>query len=582
MTQADELFQLFEQEAKDHLQKSTNALIELEQQPTNTEYLNLIKREIHTLKGAARMMGFKNISQVAHQIENLFESLENQEFTLTKSMITTTLQWLDWITESLEKLPQENPLPENFDTLFQNMINGLVAPIGNQKNVEKQTPSQEQPQPTPQYPQPTPSKQPQEKIPKHEKVDYLTLRFDRIKLLLNYSNIFTSYLGRFRYYGEQMNIEQLAKLSKDEILDHIEKWQSQFLYDVRFYELYTKQFQDQVSSMILVPLASVFNNMPRLVRDVAVATGKEVNLLIEGKEIEIDKQLIDHIQNVLIHLLRNAVDHGIEPPEERKQKGKSPIGTINLKAYTQMDRVVIEVADDGQGIRTDTVLQKAIQKKLISPDHARELSRQEILQLIFLPGFSTKDSVNDFSGRGVGLDVVAETMRRFNSEIFIETEENKGTKFILSFPINSSIISITLFEGNNDLYALPSLNIDQVLLAHEQRISLFEEETMLEYKHQWIPLISIEELLGFPPLNNTKENIIVLAIQNRYYGILVERVLGEQSVVIKSLSGLNEKIRIISGILSLSRRDVLVLNSIELIELYRHRVSRRSFTPTEG
>ncbi|MCX7882204.1 MAG: chemotaxis protein CheA [Brevinematales bacterium] len=576
MTQTDEILQLFQMETESHLQKATNALLLLEKDPENKEYIAEIKREIHTLKGASRMMGFKNISRVAHQIENLFENLENCQKNLSRAMISTTLEWLDWITNASKYLPQEPLLPEDFETLFQNAIDGLKSP--SPKSPLSTSPLPEEKSPSTEKPLSSPSSLPQTGKPTHEpkkdKTDYLTLRFDRIKNLLNFSNIFTNYIGKFRYYADQLNIESLAKQSKDEILSFLENLQSQFSYDIRFYELYTKQFQDQVSSMILVPLGGIFNTFPRLVRDVALSTGKEVNFTMEGKEIEVDKQLIEHIQNVLIHLLRNAVDHGIELPEERQKKGKPPIGNISLKAYTQMDRIVLEVSDDGKGLQTQKILGKALSKGLISAEKAKEMTPQEIWQLIFLPGFSTKEDISDFSGRGVGMDVVADTLRRFNSEITIKSEENKGTSFILSFPINSSIISITLFESHNTLYAFPSLNIDQVLLLQEQKTNLLEEEWMLEYKHRWIPLLSIENLLGYEETTTPKENIIVISLQNKYYGIVVEKVIGEMSIVIKSLTGLSEKIRILAGVLSLSRRDVLVLNALELIELYRQRHTR--------
>ncbi|NPV38616.1 Signal transduction histidine kinase CheA [Brevinematales bacterium NS] len=583
MTHKDEILQLFEMETSDHLQKATNALLLLEKEPENKEYIIEIKREIHTLKGASRMMGFKNLSRVAHQIENLFETLENNQKTLSRSMISTTLEWLDWITNAVKNLPSEPELPEDFETLFQNALDGLkILP---QKNIlshpqphTEETNAQVQKSPPPSFASPEHKTSHETK---KEKTDYLTIRFDRIKNLLNFSNIFTNYIGKFRYYADQLSIEFLAKQSKEEILSFLENIQNQFSYDIRFYELYTKQFQDQVSSMILVPLGGIFNTFPRLVRDVAISTGKEVNFTMEGKEIEVDKQLIEHIQNVLIHLLRNAVDHGIELPEERQKKGKPPIGNIHLKAYTQMDRIVLEISDDGRGLQTQKILEKAISKGLVSADKAKEMSPQEIWQLIFLPGFSTKENVSDFSGRGVGMDVVADTLRRFNSEITIKSEENKGTTFILSFPINSSIISVTLFESHNSLYAFPSLNIDQVLLLSEQKTSFLEEEWMLEYKHRWIPLLSIESLLGYPETQNTKENIIVISLQNKFYGIVVEKVIGEMSIVIKSLSGLSEKIRILAGVLSLSRRDVLVLNALELIEHYRQRSQKpRQKIPT--
>ncbi len=338
---------------------------------------------------------------------------------------------------------------------------------------------------------------------------------------------------------------------------------------MHFYELYTKQFQDLVSSLILVPLNTIFNNYPRLIRDIAISTQKDINFTIEGKDLEIDKQLIEHINNVLIHLLRNSVDHGIETPMERIKLGKQPKGNISLRAYSHMDRMIIKIKDDGRGIDIEKVKEKAIKNKLISIEEANNLTENEILQFIFKSGFSTKDSVNDFSGRGVGLDVVADTMKKFNSEVIVQTEKNKGTTFILSFPLNSSIMSITFVEINDELFALPSLNIEKVILFSETKTSVIEEEQMIEYKNKWIPLISLKKLFYNDKYFSNMENIIVISSQNKNYGLLVDKIIGESRMVIKTLSSLQNKIKIASGVISLSNRDVLVLNIYELIERYK-------------
>ncbi len=595
MQHNDEIFNLFILEAQDNLNKVENALLELENNPKDKEAVAEVKREIHTLKGASRMMGFKNISTMAHSIESLFEKIEGNIELLKKSTVSALFFCIDWLYKAVETLPGVLELPADLEEFFDNLSRGIEISVG---KFSSEKVSEEKAEQMPSKKSAHESQESEKQLSalveneslrentkeekqqnlkekqtvKQAKTDYLTLRFDKIKALLNYSNIFTNYIGRFRYYVDRLSKEELERLSKEEILNVMEQWGSQIAYDLRFYELYAKQFQDQVSSMILVPLALVFDSMPRLVRDVAVSTGKEVDFVMSGKEIEIDKQLVDLIQQSLIHLLRNAVDHGIESPEERRKKGKNPKGKVGLKAYTQLDRVFIEISDDGQGLSAEKIKAKAIAKGLISAEQAEMMNKEEILHLIFKPGFSTKDEVSDFSGRGVGLDVVAETARRFNSEVGIQTEEGKGTTFILSFPINSSVISVTMFEGAGDIYAFPSLNIDQVLFYAEQRINTIEKERMLEYKHSWIPLINVENLLGHQgEVSERKENIIVVSIQNRYYGIAVNRVLGENSVVIKSVSGLSHKIPMLSGVLSLSRRDVMVLNALDLITRYRER-----------
>ncbi len=543
----EDIKNLFKQESRTHIEKTNNLIIELEKNPDNIDLIKEIKREVHTIKGSSRMIGLNNISKVAHQIENVFESLENKELRISSSLVTLILKWLDWIENSLEKIPVELPLEENFEESFQKTI----------ENIKKTPLIAEQ--------QKTEKKLEEKKI---KKTDYLSIKFEKIKSLLTLSNIFTNYQGRLNYFLDKFEQINFETISRSELISIVEKIIDEFSYELHFYELYTKQFQDLVSSLILVPLSTIFVNYPRLVRDIAITTQKDVNFIMEGQELEIDKQLIEHINEVLIHLLRNAVDHGIETPMERIKAGKQPKGNVTLRAYSHLDRIIIEVKDDGRGINIEKVREKALKNNLISQEEAKILTDDEIIQFVFKPGFSTKEIANDFSGRGVGLDVVADTMRKFNSEVIVKSEKNKGTILSLSFPLNSSIMSITIFEINEEIFAIPSLNIEKVLLFSETRTSIIEEENMFEYKNKWIPLIDLNKLF-YGEKTPIKKNIIVISCQNKHYGFLVGKIANESRMVIKTISSLQHRLTIISGIISLSNRDVLVLNLFDIIEKYR-------------
>ncbi len=552
MVITEDIKNLFRQESRTHIEKTNNLLIELEKNPSNIELIREIKREVHTIKGSSRMIGLNNISKVAHQIENIFEQLENKELFLSSQLVTLILKWLDWIENSLEKIPEEPQLEENFEENFQKTLENIKK----SKTVEVEKKDVEKPQQT------------EKKEEKKTKQDYLTIKFERIKSLLTLSNIFTNYSGRFKYFLDKFEQINFENASRNELISILEKFMDEFSYELHFYELYTKQFQDLVSSLILVPLNTIFINYPRLVRDIAVSTQKDVNFTMEGQDLEIDKQLIEHINEVLIHLLRNAVDHGIETPMERIKTGKPAKGNVTLRAYSHLDRIMIEVKDDGKGIDIEKVREKVIKNNLLSIEEAKTLTDEEIIQFIFKPGFSTKDKVTDFSGRGVGLDVVEEKMKKFNSEVIVKSEKNKGTTFLLSFPLNSSIMSITIFEIGNEIFAIPSLNIEKVLLFSETKTSIIEEEGMLEYQNKWIPLIDLSHLF-YNKESQNKENIIVISSQNKNYGLLVGRIIGENRMVIKTISSLQNKLTIVTGIISLSNRDVLVLNLFDIIEKYK-------------
>ncbi|URA10146.1 chemotaxis protein CheA [Thermospira aquatica] len=579
MILTEEIKQIFSQEARNILGSINNLLLELESNSDQKEVVVEIKRKIHTLKGSSRMIGMNNISKVAHQIENVFEFLETKDQKITSSFINFILQWLDWIQDTIEKIPEETVLEENFEEMFQKKIEEIFKETSEnqtrEENVSDNIPvvlQKESPQKAGQH-----IEKKIEEVQK-KKVDYLSIKFDKIKTLLDLSNIFTNYIGRFRYLLKKLqdiDFENINKNTLASLIEIVEKVRDEFSYELHFYELYTKQFQDHVSSLILVPLGTIFNNYPRLVRDIAVSTQKEVSFTMEGEMVEVDKQLIEHINNVLIHLLRNSVDHGIESPEERVKLGKSRTGNVMLKAYPHMDRIIIEVKDDGKGIDLEKVKEKALRNGIVSQEEINGLTDEEIMQFIFRPGFSTREDVNDFSGRGVGLDVVADTMKKFNSEVVVHSEKYKGTTFSLSFPLNASVMSVTIFQIREDIFAIPSLNIEKVLLLSESKIAMIEGEEMLEYEHKWIPVVDLARL--FYDISSQedihKENIIIISHHNRDYALLVGRIIGENRAVIKSVFGMNNKLAIVAGVLTLSSRDVIVLNLFELIEKYRDRQS---------
>ncbi len=312
------------------------------------------------------------------------------------------------------------------------------------------------------------------------------------------------------------------------------------------------------------PVKKLFQKFPRVVRDLSRLLGKEVQLILEGEDTEMDKSLIEKLEEPLIHLLRNSVDHGIEPSDERVRLGKPPAGTIRLKAYYQGDRVFLSVEDDGRGIDVEKIKKKAIEKGLITPERAEKMTEKEILSLIFSPGFSTADKVSEVSGRGVGMDVVMNTVINFRGTVDVWSEKGKGTRVVMSFPLTVGIIKSLLVSIRGRLFAIPIYSVLEIVSGEDAVISEVSGEEVLILRESTIPLLSLGEILGIPM--ERVGYIVVCLMGNRRVALSVEDMLGDEEVVIKPLGKLFGDIEGISGAtITGDGSIVLILDPVGLI-----------------
>ncbi len=332
----------------------------------------------------------------------------------------------------------------------------------------------------------------------------------------------------------------------------------------------TTELQAVVMKLRMVPIEHVFNRFPRMVRDLARDEGKEVEFVIEGKETELDRTVIDEIGDPLVHLLRNAIDHGIEPPEEREKLGKHRKGLLKLSARHEGNYVVIEVQDDGRGMDIDKIKRKAVEKGIATPEELERMSESEILMLTTLPGFSTSDRVTEVSGRGVGLDVVKSKVEALNGVLEIQTEKGKGTKVTVKLPLTLAIIQALLTKVGEEIYAIPLANIDETLSITPQDIKLVRNQEVILLRGSVLPLVKLQEILDVPVVssgNGGEEYAVVVArVGERRAGLVVDSLIGQQEIVIKSLGKLLKGIRGISGATILGDgRVALILDVVPLI-----------------
>jgi two-component system chemotaxis sensor kinase CheA len=325
--------------------------------------------------------------------------------------------------------------------------------------------------------------------------------------------------------------------------------------------------QESVMRLRMVAIGTVFSRFPRLVRDLAKKTGKEMELVLKGEDTELDKTVVEVIGDPLMHLIRNSVDHGIESPEERRASGKPELGTITLDAYHEGNHIAIVISDDGAGLDLDKIRSIAVSKGLVG--EREELSERDISNLIFLPGFSTADKVTDISGRGVGMDVVKKALNNLGGMVDITTRKGQGTTFTIRLPLTLAIIQALLVEVGEEIYAVPLSSVLETLLVNRTDIKTVGGLPMVQLRGNTLPLISLQEKFDLPAPETASEEVFVVVVGfgDKALGLIVDELRGQQEVVIKSLGDFLNNLPGIAGATILGDGKVtLILDIGSLIQ----------------
>ena len=312
----------------------------------------------------------------------------------------------------------------------------------------------------------------------------------------------------------------------------------------------TTDLQTVVMKVRMVPVGQVFNRFPRMVRDLAKELNKELNLTVEGEETELDRTVIDEIGDPIMHLLRNSLDHGLEHPDEREAKGKPRIGEVGLIARHEGNNVVIMVTDDGKGIDADVIRRKAVEKGMISQEEADSLDDADAVRLIFLPGFSTAEQITDVSGRGVGMDVVRSKIETLGGHVDVETKIDEGSVFKIKLPLTLAIIQALLVKVQEEMYAIPLGSIDSTINITQEDIKTVRNKEVIVLRGQIIPIIRLGDILNVPRVHEGDSDdifVVVVHIGERKAGIVVDNLIGQQEIVIKTLGKLLAGLKVISG-----------------------------------
>lgn len=553
----------FVTESMDHIRTIEPLLLDLENDPGNPEHLNSIFRACHTIKGVSGFLGLKEINTLAHSMENVMDMARREELLLEPAHIDLLLEAMDCLKElvvRVEGLLSGQPFvaPEGYASIMDRLsapkaLRGPESqgtPVGPDKKVGEilvesggATPEEVK-----------------KALDDQAKGDQRRLGEILIEKKAAPARDVGKALAAQNAARKSGTVEETIRVPVerlDQLVDAIGEAviaQSMIAADptitglrdqglerkITQTNLIMRQIQELSMSLRMVSIKSTFQKMARLVRDLSKKSGKEVDLVLEGEETELDKSVVENIGDPLIHMIRNAIDHGIESStEERKDRGKSPRACVSLRAFHRSGNIYVEVADDGRGLDKDRILEKARKQGLCRPEE--KLSDQEIYQFIFHPGFSTAQKVTDVSGRGVGMDVVKRNIQQLRGSIEIQTEKGKGTTFSIRLPLTLAIIDGMIARLKDETYIVPTLSIIESLKpTHSQIETVLEKGEVVKVRGELIPFIRLSGVFG--KNGNGKRTdatqgivIIVEDMLGKRVGLLVDEILGQQQVVIKSL-----------------------------------------------
>ncbi|MEM2839438.1 MAG: chemotaxis protein CheA [Thermoplasmata archaeon] len=341
---------------------------------------------------------------------------------------------------------------------------------------------------------------------------------------------------------------------------------------LRILDRLTGELQYNVLRIRMVPIETVFSRFPRMIRDLAKQMGKELEFVMEGQEIELDRTVIDKLGDLLVHLLRNSVDHGIESPEEREKAGKRPVGILRLSASQEQNRVMIKVEDDGRGIDPDKLRKKALEKGILTPEELNAMGDDEVMNLLATPGFSTAEKVTEISGRGVGLDAVKSGVESLGGQMTIESVKGQGTKVIIRLPLTLAIILAMLVRIGKEIYAISVDPIIETISVKDSEIRTIGGMKVVRYRNEIVPLIYLSKILGISDEELGHEVVIIESGQKKT-GLVVQELLGQQEIVVKPLDKFLRKLQFLGGATILGSGEVaLILDANGLMTYAKERM----------
>jgi two-component system chemotaxis sensor kinase CheA len=596
-----ELLEDFLTEAGELLSDVDNKLVELEKRPNDAGLLNDVFRGFHTIKGGAGFLNVDELVALCHLTENLFDRLRNHEIALSPELMDVILSATSGVRDMFGHLERGSRPPAADAALLAALQRGLQ---GSLSSTDAPTPSASGGEPdwdglyavlvdSPSVTKESEAaaqatvREVQSRGPGRRATDQpdaegaragrrendrvavsqeTTIRIDtnRLDQVLNLSGEIGLAKNRLNclrtdILGGKTDAETLRAL--DEAVSHL--------------DLLVGDLQNAVMKTRMQPIGRLFQKYPRVARDMSRQLGKKVELILEGEDTELDKTMIEELGDPLIHLVRNAVDHGIESPEERLAAGKPETAEVVLSAQQLGDHIVLQIRDDGRGMRPDALRQKALQKGLIDAETAANLDDRQALHLIFLPGFSTKDEVSNFSGRGVGMDVVRTNIQRLNGRIDIESVWGRGSTFSISLPLTLAILPVLVVKANQQSFALPLALVREIIQIRPLEVQEVAGRATMLVRDEVLEIRSLSRLIGWQPSGPPAYGVLLNAAIGSFI-LGVEGFVGRDDVVIKPLEDIKPK-GIAGATLSGDGSVVLVLDMEQLLAVPIRETRRELF-----
>ncbi len=562
-----EMVKQFVVDASELLDAMEQDLLSLEKAPDTMELIESVFRNMHSLKGNAGFFNYGDISQVCHRAETFLDMVRAGDVQAEPNQISLILQVLDFLRSAIENLDNGKPpvisgkigLLDLMTDVFALEAEAPEKKEASSANAESSAAEEEkerEPEKKAAKPSATKKSKPVAKpnVKPHSSMsDVIRVDVEKLNKLMN-------------LVGEIVISESMVSHNPDLRgleLESVEK-------SISYLQKNVRELQELATAMRMIPLSGLFSKMKRLIRDLATKNNKKIDLIINGGETEVDRSVLEHISDPLVHILRNSADHGIEVPEARKKRGKTDTGRIELSAKQVGGEIWIVIEDDGNGLNREKILNKALEKGLIT-ENDLDMPDEKVWNLIFQPGFSTADQVSDISGRGVGMDVVVRNVEKIRGRVEVDSTEGKGTRVNLRIPLTTAIVDGMLMRVEETIYAIPTLDIKESLQVGDQNVvDLMDGQEVIKIREQLIPILRLHELheLSFKAKPLSEGIVVVTEKGPQGIGFLVDEILGQQQLVIKPLPGYLGNIKGVSGCAVLGNGEIcLILDLSNLIKM---------------
>lgn len=553
-------------ENSEHLEKIENdLLIRLDGNKNDNKAIDELFRAVHSIKGGTGIylstlstdsqlrLGLNKFLDVVHTFESLLSIIRDKKFDFEKNFIDLSLVVIDYLKLFINSIDSEEIKIQTSIQTDHSILEMIKTEIqylqALPSNTGQSTPSITR----------TEEDNSQDTNSKSRTVQSIRVNQDKIDIMMNMISELIIAKNSFAHISEKLNLEyNLPDISKE--VKQVGAYVNRI----------SDELQNSIMSIRMVEIKTIFQKMPRVIRDIAQSNGKRIELFVEGENTEIDKSIIEQISDPLVHLIRNSADHGIENMEERLQKGKSETGKIVLRAYNKNKYVFIEIEDDGKGIDAEDIKKKAIEKSIITEIEAERMNQSQLINLIFLPGFSMAKQITEVSGRGVGMDIVKSNISKIKGNITIESEVGKGTKMIIRLPLSLAISRGLIVEVSDEIYIIPLENIIETVKINRNNIHKFNEKYFTYLRGtaigmEWLCKIFLS---GERDMEKEEMNAVILSDGIENYAIVVDKLRNEQEFVVKTLDGNLSAIPGIAGSTLLGNGQVvLIINVIDVLQL---------------